>query len=376
MNTSTALTAVGLMSGTSADGVSAVVARIPPTRRGFRVLAYRTFPYTPRMQRRILALRDATTAEIAEGHVLLGRLFAKAALAVIREAGRRPSDIDVIGSHGQTVFHDPRAQYPATLQLGDPSVIAAATGVAVVADFRSMDVACGGEGAPLVPYFDHYFAGGGAPTLLLNIGGIANVTVVGKSLDATVAFDTGPGNTLIDAAVRVVTGGRMAFDRGGKLAARGTVDERMLRRMMAHPFFRRRPPKSTDIVEFGSDFLMKHAGRELRRRPYDILATLTRLTAQSIAKAIPMRPRLCIVSGGGIFNATLMQFLREELAPMRVESIAAHGLHPLAKEPAAFALLACATLRGIPSNVPSATGARRRAVLGSITRPPKGCDNS
>lgn len=338
------------MSGTSADGVSAALVRIGPGRR-VRVLRHLTLPFTRAEQARILALKDASAAELSEANFELGRRFADAARRVMR--GARPR---VIGSHGQTVWHSPGRH---TLQVGEPSIIAELTGVDVVADFRPRDVAAGGQGAPLVPFFDDFVFGGTRERrCLLNIGGIANVTLVGGGKPA-VAFDTGPGNCLIDDAVRRLTRGRETFDRGGRRARAGRIDGRLLERWLAHPYFKKRPPKSTGRELFGS----------VKSRPSDdVIATLTVFTAVTIAGALRRfsAPSEVIVSGGGVFNETLMDHLGWLLAPVPVRSSAAYGLHPLAKECAAFALLASRAIEGKPNTLPSATGARRAVVAGKI----------
>ena len=344
--------AVGLMSGTSADGISAALVRIGPG-RAVRILRQLTIPFSRAEQARILALRDATVAELSEANFSLGRRFADAARRVMR--GSRPR---VIGSHGQTVWHAPGRH---TLQIGEPSLIAEATGVDVVADFRPRDIAAGGQGAPLVPFFDDFvFGGTRRRRCLLNIGGIANVTLVGGGR-RPVAFDTGPGNCLIDDTVRRLTGGRETFDRGGRRARVGRIDGQLLERLLAHPYFRKRPPKSTGRELFGPGFVPA--------RPSDnTIATLTVFTAVTIADAIRRlsAPSEIIVSGGGVFNATLMKHLEWLFAPARVVSSDTVGLPPLAKEPAAFALLAARAIQGLPNTVPSATGARRAVVAGKI----------
>lgn len=332
---------LGLMSGTSADGISAAVVETGPP---LRVLEYRTFPFSHAMRERFLALRDASAREICEANFELGELFARA-------AARMRSRYDLIGSHGQTAYHVPGR---ATLQLGEPCVIAERTGRTVVADFRPRDIAAGGQGAPLVPFFDRAVFGGARRRAILNVGGIANVTFT----DGRLAFDTGPGNCLIDEAVRRM--GRGVFDRGGRIAASGRVDLGLLDRWLRHPYFRRRPPKSTGRETFSWDFVGAAASR-------DVVATLTLLTARTIADAVgPRGVQEIVVSGGGVYNRTLMRHLERLLALARVVSSAALGLHPLAKEPAAFALLAAETIRGRAGNVPSATGAGRAVVLGKI----------
>ncbi len=348
--------ALGLMAGTSADGVSVAAVRVGDRR--VEPLAFRTFPYPRALRERVLAARDAKAPELSELHADLGRFFAKAARTVIGK-GR----VDVIGSHGQTVWHEPARH---TLQLGEASTIAEVTGVTTVCDFRSADIAAGGQGAPLVPYFD-WFLWGGKPVVLLNIGGIANVTAPGRSLRDTLGFDTGPGNCLIDEAMRIAFG--REYDAGGRVAARGKIDPGLLRRF-EHPYFAKRPPKSTGRELFGREFLLERAGKELKKRPADVVSTLTFLTARTIGDAIrrfvKRPPQEVIVSGGGALNMTLVGQLDWRVWPAALRPIDVYGFPPLAKEPAAFALLAARTVRGAPSNVPSATGARRAVVLGKI----------
>ncbi len=350
------LVALGLMSGTSADGVSAAVVRVGPRR--LKLLACRTLRYPRALRERVLAARDARAPEISRLDADLGRFFARAAHAAI--GGDR---VDVVGSHGQTVWHEPGRH---TLQLGEAAAIAAETGVTTVCDFRPADLAAGGQGAPLVPYFD-WFLFGGRPVALLNLGGIANVTAVRRRLEDTIGFDTGPGNCLIDEAMRAGFG--REYDAGGRVAARGRVDLRWLERL-DHPYFGRRPPKSTGRELFSRAFLLDRLGRELRRRPADVVATLTYFTARTAADAVgrfvPGRLQEVIVSGGGAFNRTLVGHLDWMLWPAVVRPIDVYGFPALGKEPAAFALLAAEAVRGVAANVPSATGARRPAVLGKI----------
>lgn len=348
--------ALGLMSGTSADGVSAALVRIGDRR--VELMVFRTVPYPRALRERVRAAALARAPELSALHADLGRFFARAARRVL--AGRRA---DVIGSHGQTVWHEPGRH---TLQLGEPSFIAEETGIPTVADFRPADVAAGGQGAPLVPYFD-WFVFGGRPVALLNIGGIANFTFVGRTLGETIGFDTGPGNALLDEAMRRAFG--REYDAGGRVAASGRIDLRMLGRL-DHPYFRKPPPKSTGRELFGPAFLEERLGRELRRRPADVVATLTFFTARTIADAFerfaPRPVQEVVLSGGGAFNRTLVRHLEWMLWPAAVRPIDVYGFPPLAREPAAFALLAARTLQGRPSNVPSATGARRAVVLGKI----------
>jgi anhydro-N-acetylmuramic acid kinase len=360
--------AIGLMSGTSCDGVSAALADF--TDEAFQVLAYRTIPYPEGMRRALLQASSLTAPALARLNVQLGERLAAGARAVLRRGGVRAEDVAVIGSHGHTVYHGPADRPPCTLQLGAPAVIAERTGVAVAADFRPRDLAAGGDGAPLIPAFDAAYFGAGVPRAMQNLGGIANVALVGAGV-APIAFDTGPGNTLIDAAVRRLSRGRAAFDRGGRLAATGRVDPTALARLARHPYFRRRPPKSTGPETFHPGLLDEAFGRQWTRRGADVVATLTRLSAWSIADAyrrfLPIRPAEVVVNGGGAFNRALLAHLRALLAPIPVRSIADYGLHPQAKEPVAFAYLGWCALRGRLNHLPSTTGARHARVLGSLT---------
>ena len=344
--------AVGIRSGTSADGASLAAIKVEKT---LQLLAYRTFPYPRALRERVLGAKDLRTPAVSELHGDLGKFFAACAKKFIGK-GR----VDVIGSHGQTVWHEPGRH---TLQLGEAAHIAEATGVTTVCDFRSADVAAGGQGAPLVPYFD-LFVFGVRDAATLNLGGIANLTVLSKS---PLGFDTGPGNCLIDEAMRIAFG--RPYDPKGSVAARGKIDRRLLARF-DHPYFRKAPPKSTGRELFSREFLLDRCERELRRRPADVLATLTFFTARTVADALarfvkkPLQE--VIVSGGGVFNRTLMSQLEWTLWPAVPRPITVYGLHPLAKEPAAFALLAVEAVRRRAGNLPSVTGARRPVVLGKI----------
>ena len=346
--------ALGLMSGTSADGVSAAVVDLRP-RRAMRLLSHLTVPYPKALRERVLAARDARTPELSALHADLGRFFARVAVKAI---GRRK--IGVVGSHGQTVWHAPGKH---TLQIGEASFIAEATGVTTVCDFRAADLAAGGQGAPLVPYLD-WVLFGGTGIIALNVGGLANVTIAGRRLEDTIGFDTGPGNCLIDEAMRAAYG--KPFDRDGRVAASGRVDDALLRRLH-HPWLRKPPPKSTGRELWSLDFLLARAGPELRKRPADVVATLTAFTAKTVADALDGRnAQEVVVSGGGLLNATLMRELEARLWPAVPRPCTVYGLPPLAKEPVAFALLAAERVRGVPTGMPSVTGARRSASLGKV----------
>ncbi|OGR47674.1 MAG: anhydro-N-acetylmuramic acid kinase [Elusimicrobia bacterium GWC2_65_9] len=355
--------AVGLMSGTSADGVTAALVEISPDR--VRVRRFETYPYSARLKNLVLEAPSLRAPEISLLNFALGEAFAFAALQISR--GARPL---VIGSHGQTVWHGPNAVPPNTLQLAEPAVIAERTGLTTVADFRPRDMAAGGQGAPLTPAFDLFLYGRGPLRAVVNIGGIANVSLVGHGRLWS-AFDTGPGNGLMDEAVRRVTKNRSEMDRGGKLAARGKPDEKLLKRLLHHPYFRTSPPKSLDRATFGAALLDRYFPRLTRARLPGALATLAELTARSLRLSVlenaPDAPLAeVVVSGGGALNAHLMRRLRVLFAPVPVTTTAAHGLPVMAKEAACFAWLAARVLDGKPNHAPAATGARGVRILGKI----------
>jgi anhydro-N-acetylmuramic acid kinase len=328
------------------------------------------------------ACLHGTVAEICELNFLLGEFFARAALTVIRQANRKPSQITAVGSHGQTIHHLPNAKTPSTLQIGEPCVIAERTGITTVGDFRVRDMAAGGQGAPLVPYADWaLFTHDQRPRIIQNIGGIGNLTLLPPraELDDVVAFDTGPGNMVIDAAVTALSRGKQTFDRNGRLAAAGQTSPELLADCMKHPFIRRDLPKTTGREEFGEMFLSWLLARARRRRltDADIVATVTEFTAASIANAYRrfVLPKLnardlaklqIILGGGGVKNPTLVRLLFEHIG---VGTLCTHedfGIPSSAKEPLAFAILAHETLLGKPGNVPAVTGARRAVALGKI----------
>lgn len=375
---------VGLMSGTSLDGVDAALVEVEGTTEAevsARLVRALTLPYDEPRREAIHAAIAAGTAEALCGlHADLGEWLAEAAIRVCAEAGVPLADVDAIGSHGQTVWHRPPAEgrRGATLQLGDAATIAERTGRPVVADFRTRDVAAGGQGAPLVPWADRLlFSAPGRARALQNVGGIGNVTRVPPkgSGEPVFAFDTGPGNALIDAAVELATDRRLTYDRDGVLAARGEVDEALLAELLRHPYFAAEPPKSTGREEFGRPFVARLAEAvqpEGDRDWLDLVATLTELTARTIADAyrrwvLPRGVDEVVVTGGGARNPTLLGRIRALLDPLPVVDGAALGIDSDAKEAVAFALMAWAHLHGIPANVPSATGAAGPRVLGSLT---------
>jgi anhydro-N-acetylmuramic acid kinase len=373
---------VGLMSGTSADGVDAALVRIRGRGDALDVtpLAFRALPYPPALQRRILEVSSiGTVSDVSHLNVLLGELFARAALRVISAARLRSRDIHLIGSHGQTLQHRPTPVYErgvgrlrSTLQVGEPAVIAERTGVTTIADFRARDIAAGGQGAPLTPYV-HYLLlrHPRRSRLVINIGGISNVTYLpaGAGLEAVQAFDTGPGNMVLDGVARRMTRGRLAMDAEGRIAASGQVDRELLGRLIRHPFFLRRPPKSTGREEFGENFVTALLKHRSGRRLADTLATCSLFTARTVADArrwLSGPVEEVIVCGGGVRNKTLMRDLAAEFTPAIVRTLEHAGWQSKAFEAIAFAVLAYQTQHGECTNVPSATGAKRPVVLGSI----------
>jgi anhydro-N-acetylmuramic acid kinase len=375
---------VGLMSGTSLDGVDAALVSIEGESLAdvrWEMVGWHTSAYD---EARRQVIHDAILQGSAEAlcalHAELGEWLAEAALRVCDAAGVAPERVEAIGSHGQTVWHIPPSEgrRGSTLQLGDPATIAERTGRPVVSDFRARDMAAGGQGAPLVPWVDRVlFAVPGAARALQNIGGIGNVSRVPPrgSDEPLLAFDTGPGNALIDAAVEKATGGRLTFDRDGQLAAQGKVDEALLAELLGHPFFELAPPKSTGREVFGRPFverLVEAVEPEGDSDWMDLIATVTELTARTIADAyrrwvIPQGVEEVVLTGGGALNPTLVGRIRTLLEPLPVVDGSALGVGPEAKEALAFAVLAWAHVRGIPANAPTATGAVGPRVLGSYT---------
>jgi anhydro-N-acetylmuramic acid kinase len=376
--------ALGIMSGTSADGIDVALVRMAG--RSASLENFAAFPFPPGVQKAILKLgegRPVTTGEISQLNFLLGEIFANAALAACKKFRVPPAQIDVIGSHGQTVFHQGMPslfngqRIASTLQIGEPSVIAARTGVTTVGDFRPADMAAGGQGAPLVPFVDfmlyrHPRIGRAA----LNIGGIANVTVIpaGAELEDVFAFDTGPGNMIIDALVRHFTRGRKGFDRNAEIASKGKLLPQLLQTLLRDRYFSKLPPKTAGREQYGEGYLralLSH--RDARHaNPEDVIRTATILTALSILDAfhhfIGPKAKIgeLIVSGGGAHNPLLMAQIASGLNGVRVHEAGELGVPGDAKEAFAFAVLACETLRERPANVPGATGAKKAVVLGKV----------
>lgn len=386
---------IGLMSGTSLDGVDAACCRIRRDGETIRdydvtVESFVTREYDPNFREQLerVCSDDGTVAEACRLNVELGAVFADAAVAAASAANRELETVDAIGSHGQTIRHEPEPhplpvgdeRLRSTLQIGDGSYIAERTGVATVADFRTADVAVGGHGAPLVPFADLAFlADDESFRVAQNIGGIGNCTALppGAGRDDVTAFDTGPGNMVIDGVVELLTGGERTYDRDGRMAREGTVDEGVLEDALSDAYFCAEPPKSTGREQFGRGYAREFVAdcRDRNSSDADIVATATALTARSIADAyerfLSEEPDEIVVSGGGSHNRTLLDMLGSEVdAPVR--TIDEYGVGSDAKEAVAFALLAAAALDGVPNNVPGATGADRPVVMGKRCPPTRG----
>ena len=417
---------IGLMSGTSVDGIDAAIVEI--TGHGLEtevdLLAFETFPFPSGVPQRILALCQPDTGrvdDICEMNFYIGHLFAAAVKHILEKSGMRANDIDLIGSHGQTIHHLPKdpnidsnantirktrslersgkraygkghelpnlphrtarkIKNPSTLQIGEPAVIAHETGIPTIADFRVADMAAGGQGAPLVSYPDYLLFHNRLKTVgLLNIGGIANLTVLpaNGTFDSVCAADTGPGNMCIDAVIAEITEGAEKYDKAGKRASQGTPHQPLINEWLKQPFFHLPPPKTTGREMFGYTYAMQclEACRKHELSDNDCIATLTELTAQTItgyiSKFVAEQNHIDIlyVSGGGVHNQTIMRRLGELLSDTAVEPVDNSGISADAKEAIAFAILANETLHGNPGNLPSATGASVRKVLGKFVCP-------
>jgi len=390
----------GVMSGTSADGINVALVRFPSgaKRRAkgpsphnhsgsdFTLLAHEEYPFPAPVRRAILGTMNAELARVADLarlNFLLGELYAE---AVAKTTRKHRVKIDLVGCHGQTLYHQGTAErflgrkLAVTWQTGEGAVIAARLGVPVVSDFRPADVAAGGKGAPLVPFLDYLlYRDPRVERIAQNIGGIANLTAIpaGASLGQIVAFDTGPGNMVMDAAMEELFGRR--YDRDGKVAASGRVLDNVIAQLIRARFFRQKPPRTAGREEFGREYVGRFLQICRGASKADVVATATALTARSIADAVtrfvlprfgvPRRDHEMIVSGGGAKNPTLMAMLCNEIAPLGIDLHFSDefGLPAEAREAVAFALLAHETWHRRPSNVPSATGAKRAAILGKIS---------
>lgn len=375
---------IGLMSGTSGDGVDAALVEIRGHGDSLRVspLATLTQPYPASLQRRIVtAGLSGTVAEICHLNAVLGERFAQAACDVMRRAGVSRRQVRLIGSHGQTVHHLPRGvqepglgKVPSTLQIAEPAIIAERTGITTVANFRPRDMAAGGEGAPLVPYVHYLLLRHRSKSrLIVNLGGISNVTYLRRmgGLSGVQAFDTGPANMLLDGLVQRLTRGRVRMDTGGHLAARGRVDSRLLARLMRHEFLTRRPPKSTGREDFGAPVIDQLLREQQRRRlaVNDLLATCARFAADAVGTCrrwLSGTVEEVLVCGGGANNRALMTALGDVFHPVPVKTLDEAGWQGDSLEAVAFAIFAYQSFHGVPSNLPKVTGATHPVVLGQI----------
>ena len=376
---------LGMMSGTSADGIEAALVELSgqPPALSWKLLHHQHIDFSAALQQEIHACFNPATSSVDRLCALnfaLGQAYGAAALQAIAGAGLTPAQVDLVGNHGQTVWHIPTGPQASTLQIGAPAVLAELTGVTVISDFRSRDMAAGGQGAPLVSYMDRLlFSHPQHARVLQNIGGIGNGTYLPDSAGLTrgelpFAYDTGPGNMLIDDAIRRITAGQRQYDEGGQLAAQGQVRQDLLEEWLAaEPYFRLAPPKTTGRELFGAQYGARlwSQAKALGLSDADYTATVTAFTARSIADSyrqfLPVMPQEVIVSGGGAHNRTLLGLLAAALAPCAVRVIDELGMPSDAKEAVAFAVMAYETWHNRPGNLPSATGAQRAVVLGSIT---------
>ncbi|MBI1802968.1 MAG: anhydro-N-acetylmuramic acid kinase [Ignavibacteriae bacterium] len=378
---------IGLMSGTSVDGIDAVLVAITGsgTRSNIRQRAFQTYPYPRGFKQFLLKNSDADTArldEVTRLDMLVATFFADAAKRIARTAGLRMDDVDLIGSHGQTIHHLPQRQrlfgksIRSTLQIGNPSALAKFTGVVTVGDFRVGDIAVGGSGAPLVPLFDYLMLRSRTMNrAVLNIGGIANITVLPRncSIGDVVAFDTGPGNMIIDALTHRFI--NKPFDNGGMIASRGHIIPELLQWMIKHPYLRLKPPKSTGREAFGQVFVDEVLKRGRGMEPADLVATSAEFMAlsifQSYLRFIRRKTPLAelFVSGGGVHNAYVMEALRRYFTGISIRTTDELGISSDAKEALCFALFANEAVAGHAGNVPGATGARMQTILGVIALP-------
>lgn len=371
---------IGLISGTSADGVDVAIVDIKGKGESIKIKekAFRTYKFPDKLRDKIIrASHDmVNSGTIALLNFHLGKFFGECSLKLVRESQIPLDEIKLIGSHGQTISHLPGK---ASLQIAEPSLIASITGKITIADFRPADIAAGGEGAPLSCLLHyHLFKKKDTCTLVVNIGGISNFTLVtadGKK-ENILAFDTGPGNMIIDSIISFTSNGKAKFDRDGKIASRGIISEKILKELLAHPFILKKPPKSTGREEFGKPIVEKLLAliKKKKEKLENIIATVSAFTAESIylnyEKFIkPHHVSRVVITGGGVKNYFIMQLLRQRFSPIPVFTFEDFGLNSDSAEAVAFALLAYETYHGRPGNILSATGAKRPAVLGKIVYP-------
>ncbi|MEK6713303.1 MAG: anhydro-N-acetylmuramic acid kinase [Nitrospirota bacterium] len=393
---------IGLMSGTSHDGVDAALVEIPlnhPLLKGeisspplvkwgeggfetgfyneinLKLIRHIHLPYRKQLRDEIRTAFNGNTELICRLNFTLGNIFSNAVLSLLKNSGFRPENIDAVASHGQTIHHiPPSGKKPgSTLQIGEASVIAEQTGILTISDFRTADMAAGGQGAPLVPMADYLlFKESGKVKAVLNIGGIANVTIVRDKMDDTIAFDIGPGNSLIDEAMLLISAGNKSYDKDGAFAKSGRPLPKLLNELLSHPYFKKKPPKSTGRETFGAGMIKDIFKTYKKYEPQVIVSTLTHLTAITVHDAIiKFQPDEIILTGGGVKNKFLMELINENFKKdsITLREISAYGIPLQAKEAFSFAVLGYLTLNNKPGNIPSVTGARHRVVLGKISLP-------
>ncbi|MGB9729175.1 MAG: anhydro-N-acetylmuramic acid kinase AnmK [Thermoprotei archaeon] len=379
-------TVIGLMSGTSADGIDAILVELNGSglETKFKIINFLVEKYPDEIRNYIFkTFEKGKVSDVSILNFVLGELFANACINLIKSSGLNMNDVDLIGSHGQTIFHMPipinvgGMRIKSTLQIGEPAVIAERTNLPVVADFRVRDVAAGGHGAPIVSYVDYILFRDKTKTRLIqNIGGIANVTVVPKdaTLDNVYGFDTGPGNMMIDAAVKILTKGKLTYDKNGNLAFSGRVQEKLLKQLMKHPYILTLPPKTTGREMFGENYTRRLIIKWLHNgyTPEDIITTLTEFTVQSIIENYKhfIFPKHnvseVILGGGGAYNKYIVSRLKEELKHIKISLHEDYGIQSKLKEALAISILANETLNGNTNNIPNVTGATRPVVMGKI----------
>jgi len=369
--------AIGMMSGTSLDGIDVALVEFdddPNKDFGYKLLDFETYPYPASTISRVqdaMSLDRSNVALLCELNVELGKLYGKAANQMLAKNDLTPDDITFIANHGQTIYHSPNATFPSTLQIGEPAEIYEITQVPIVSNFREADVAAGGQGAPIVPFTEfQLYKSSDADRVFVNIGGIANITVLPKNaqLEDIVAFDTGPGNMLIDAAMQKFY--QKDYDDKGAVGKTGTVDQKVLAELLKHPYFARPYPKTTGREDFGVQ-MFDELVQKYNLKPEDWVATLTALTAKSLADDIlkfPSHNVEVIIAGGGSYNDTLLSMIKDYLPGVKVITQEEFGYSSEAKEAVAMAILGKYTFDYQPNNVPSATGATKPVVLGRITR--------
>ena len=359
----------GIMSGTSLDGIDVAIVDI--TARSVKTVGHHMVPWPGQVRRRILDVSNTTctTSQISRLNFELAELYAKAVQITCRKTGIDQATLELVGCHGQTIYHEGRGKNANTLQIGEPAVIAERLGIPVAANFRTRDVAAGGQGAPLVPFVDYLLLRSKTINrVALNMGGIANITILpaGVAPENIIAFDTGPGNMIIDQLVARYN--QKTYDKNGAIATKGAINQALLQKLLTASYFRANPPKTAGREQYGAELIASLTATGLPLP--DLIATATALTAESIALAVrhhaPAAQEL-IAAGGGVHNRILMAHLKAALPATRLTTTAEFGIDPDAREAIAFAVLAWRTWNRKPGNLPSATGARHEVLLGSIT---------